>query len=490
MNNDQLNPNSEGAPLAPPPFQGANAPVPPTPPPFGTPATPPTPPPPPAVTPEPAPVAPPSEPEPTPVVEPQEEISYADAYEQEVARLERECAEEQERLKREWEEDAKRRKIEEAEQAYQKRKKAQAMAAAAEAERQARAAETRAQAAAARAARGETEPPVEPPKKQKSIYRERWEGCLLFLGIMAVCVVVGLYAEGFFDDDTDSAKPRTEQVVSQNATSEQPTPTATADEVKAAESAADASVAFARKPYTGSVMSLPRPKRLVNDYACIFPESTIAQLEDSLRAFADHTSNQITIVTVTDLEGYTPNQFATEIGNRWGAGKKGRDNGIVILIKPKTAEEKGKVYIATGRGLEGALPDVLCKRIVENQMMPHLKAGNDYVSATWAALEVVMPVCRGEYDIDKYDDDNPEPFDIWLWIGLIMIFGFLGICLFGFIDAMFLKDYFAKKWGWDTYTGGGSWIFSSHSSRSSSSSDDWDDWGGGSFGGGGAGGEW
>lgn len=232
-----------------------------------------------------------------------------------------------------------------------------------------------------------------------------------------------------------------------------------------------------REPYAGNVLDLPRPDRLVNDYACILPESTIKQMEDSLRLLSNKTSNQITVVTVTDLYGYTPNQYATEIGERWGVGQKKVDNGVVILIKPKTRSSKGQFYIATGRGLEGALPDVFCHRIIEDKVIPILKENNDYEKATWAALKVIMPVCRGEYDYETYQDD--EDLGPWGWafmIGLLLVFIAIGI--WGPSGGTYTSS------GRTSSFGGGGW------GSSSSSGGGWGGFGGGSFGGGGAGGSW
>lgn len=208
----------------------------------------------------------------------------------------------------------------------------------------------------------------------------------------------------------------------------------------------------------------PYPPRLVNDMAGVFSESAAAQLEDSLVAFSKQTSNQVVIVTTNDLGGYTPNEFATEIGDRWGVGQKKIDNGIVILIKPKTRFSKGQVFIATGRGLEGALPDVFCNRIVEDKMIPILKEGNNYTAATWAALKVIMPVCRGEYDYETYQSD--EDLSLFDWICVIAILlVFIGFRIF-------------LPFGGSSFTSG------------SSGSSGGFDFGGGSFGGGGAGGSW
>lgn len=214
----------------------------------------------------------------------------------------------------------------------------------------------------------------------------------------------------------------------------------------------------------------PYPPRLVNDFANLFSAETVLELEDSLRAFSNQTSNQVVIVTVDDLHGFTPNQFATEIGDRWGVGQAKEDNGIVILFKEKTTFSKGEVYIATGRGLEGALPDVFCHRIIDDKMIPRLKEDNDYTAATWAALNVIMPVCRGEYNFETYQEDNDLSLTDWI-IAIIIFVVIIGLWIYG-------SD------------GSGSYTSSGSSGFSSSSSSSWGGFGGGSFGGGGAGGSW
>ncbi len=220
------------------------------------------------------------------------------------------------------------------------------------------------------------------------------------------------------------------------------------------------------------IPSRPNPPRLVNDLAGLFSEATVHEMEDSLRSLSNRTSNQIVVVTVADLDGYTPNEFATEIGESWGVGQKNLDNGVVILIKPKTAFSKGQVYIATGRGLEGALPDAFCHRIVEERMLPVLRERNDYAAATWAALKVIMPVCRGEYDYAAYQQDESLSLGDVLLALIIIVLVVVGI--------------FATPFGGFFFPGGS---FTSGGS-SGISSDGWGGFGGGSFGGGGSGGSW
>lgn len=160
-------------------------------------------------------------------------------------------------------------------------------------------------------------------------------------------------------------------------------------------------------PFTGNVLELPTPNTLVNDFACIFSKENAAILEDSLRVFAQQTTAQIAIVSVTNTGKDNPVVYAAKLGDKWGVGKKEKDNGVIILFLPKTKESKGEVAIATGRGLEEILPDDFCKRIITEKMIPHLKDGNDYYGATKAALSIIMPVIGGTYSYEIYKQEQP-----------------------------------------------------------------------------------
>src|ERR1035437_12258 len=96
----------------------------------------------------------------------------------------------------------------------------------------------------------------------------------------------------------------------------------------------------------------PNPPRLVNDLVGILAPEQSQKLESQLKAFNDSTSNQITVVIVKSFNGLTANDMAQQIGSKWAVGQKKYNNGVVILIKPKTATEKGEAAIAAGYGLE------------------------------------------------------------------------------------------------------------------------------------------
>jgi uncharacterized protein len=145
----------------------------------------------------------------------------------------------------------------------------------------------------------------------------------------------------------------------------------------------------------------PSPAHLVNDMAGLFNATDANDLERVLVDFNNATSTQIAVVTIADLEGYDAGDFAFRLAEEWGVGQKGRNNGILILIKPKTADSRGQAYIATGYGLEGVVPDAVARQIVDNEMIPQFKS-NQYFSGVVAGVKVLMELTRGEYTADAY----------------------------------------------------------------------------------------
>lgn len=253
---------------------------------------------------------------------------------------------------------------------------------------------------------------------------------------------------------------------------------------------------------SAQVPGKPNPPRLVNDFAKIFTPQQVALLEDSLVRFSKKTSNQVTIVTVNDLAGMEASQFAYELGEKWGVGGKEHNNGVVVLIKPKT-ETKGQAFIATGYGVEGVLPDASCSRIVNNEMIPAFKQ-NDYFAGVVNALNVILPVLAKEYSIEEYEQGGEsDPL-----LGLVVVGGgiflvFLFIFLMSNGDNKNDKDGNSGTFGGRSAAGDvataillGSLLGGRSSGRSGGSfgggsfGGSFGGFGGGSFGGGGAGGSW
>ena len=228
----------------------------------------------------------------------------------------------------------------------------------------------------------------------------------------------------------------------------------------------------------------PDPPRLVNDFADVFTREQEAKLEQMLVAFDDTTSNQIAVVTVNDLEGYAPYEYTTRIGLEWRVGTERFDNGIVLLIKPKTFGSAGQVYIAVGYGLESAIPDAYAKRIVDNELIPYFKDG-DYYAGVMSACEVLMKLASGEISEelrDSYEDDTEGAMAIIFFILLIIVLTIIFTNNHsdggnrGRRPTIYIGPVITSGNNYGGFRGGGFGGFGG--------------FGGGSFGGGGAGGSW
>lgn len=236
---------------------------------------------------------------------------------------------------------------------------------------------------------------------------------------------------------------------------------------------------------TGLNAQLPTPSNppsLVNDYTGTLNASQINTLEHKLVAYNDSTSTQILVLLVDDLQGYSIEQYATEIGHSWGVGQKDKGNGVVILVKPKKGSERGEVNISTGYGMEQYVTDATGKNIIEKEMIPAFKEG-DYYTGIDNAVNVIMALCSGKFTQDEYNDGEGIPG----WLTLLFIIA---------VIIVFIK--FSSGSG-QNYSGGGSrtiWIpmgggyGGGFGGGGGFSGGGFGGFGGGGFGGGGASGSW
>jgi uncharacterized protein len=169
-----------------------------------------------------------------------------------------------------------------------------------------------------------------------------------------------------------------------------------------------------------------QPPRLVNDFTGTLAAHEQAALERKLRDYHDSTSTQIYVIAIDNTDGYALAQLSPVFFEEWGIGQKGKNNGVLILLKPKRGEEHGDVFIGTGYGMEGALPDVYCKRIVEQVMIPHFRQG-DYYSGIDNAVNAIIAYASGEYRADKTGEGSMPggliPLAIFVVLMLIFLSG-------------------------------------------------------------------
>lgn len=225
-----------------------------------------------------------------------------------------------------------------------------------------------------------------------------------------------------------------------------------------------------------------KPNRLVNDYTQTLSSEQLAALEQKLVAFNDSTSTQISVVLINSLEGYDVADYAVRLAEKWGIGRKQKDNGVLLLA----AVNDRRVTIQVGYGLEGAITDALSRRIIEKVIKPSFTQGN-YYKGIDEATNSLMKLSSGEYMADEAVQDNGKRIPRWPLLLALIIF-------------VLLARSRKRQQNIGSRTGGGipAWPFLMGSGRGS-----WGDFssgsggfggfggfGGGGFGGGGASGSW
>ena len=263
--------------------------------------------------------------------------------------------------------------------------------------------------------------------------------------------------------------------------------------------------------------SVPTLAARVTDLTGTFSSEQTARLEARLAAFEREKGAQIAVLLVPSVKPETIEQYALRVVEAWKVGRKGIDDGTLLLV----AKQDRKLRIEVGYGLEGALNDATAKRIVSETISPRLKEG-DFYGGIDAGIEVMLKVIGGEAlpapksaastSLDAgggLDKLFPIAFILVFVVGGVLrsIFGrFVGAGIAGaavgfiaflivssllvsgvaaivaFVFALFAGS--SGGGGWSS--GGGSWSGGSSASGSSGSFSG----GGGSFGGGGASGDW
>lgn len=252
---------------------------------------------------------------------------------------------------------------------------------------------------------------------------------------------------------------------------------------------------FTVSVFAQDVPERPNPPRLVNDMANVLSDQEEQQLESELVQFSDQTTTQICIVTLPTLNGMEISDLSFKIGEKWGVGQKGKNNGVVIVYKPKSGNEKGQVFVAVGYGLEGVIPDAVANRnVVDYAMIPYFKQKDTYGGLS-AGTKVLMSLAIGEYTAADYQKatggkksgkDSGGGFILVILIIIVIVSLFKGGRGGGYSSRGSLPFWLAMGLLGSGNRGGGS--FGGFSGGGGGGG--FGGFGGGSFGGGGAGGSW
>ncbi|MBI4740297.1 MAG: YgcG family protein [Betaproteobacteria bacterium] len=257
---------------------------------------------------------------------------------------------------------------------------------------------------------------------------------------------------------------------------------------------------------------VPELSARVTDLTATLAVDRRERMEAKLAAFEREKGAQIVVLLVPSVKPETVEQYALRVVEAWKVGRKGVDDGALLLV----AKQDRKLRIEVGYGLEGALNDATAKRIVSETIGPRFKEG-DFAGGIDAGLEAMMKAVGGEAlpaPGSSPSADGGSELDTLIPVALIAVFvvggilrsifgrfigaGIVGAAV-GFIASLLVSSLLlagvigviafffsllagaAGGGGWSS--GGGSWSAGSGGSGGFSG-------GGGSFGGGGASGDW
>jgi uncharacterized protein len=230
-------------------------------------------------------------------------------------------------------------------------------------------------------------------------------------------------------------------------------------------------------------LEVPPLRGRVNDYAGVMSQDQVRTLESQLAQFEQETGHQIAVLTIPTLDGEDIEGFSIRVAESWKIGKKGFDNGVILLVAVKDR----KLRLEVGYGLEGVLPDAIADRIIREYIVPRFRA-QDYAGGVIAGIDAVQKVIKQEPLPESARKPNPAPQSDFNSLAMFAI-AFVIFALMAFSSGRRSRNqmwsgrgrrYPPIFWGGGGFGGGG---FGGGSGGGFSG-------GGGGFGGGGASGSW
>lgn len=166
----------------------------------------------------------------------------------------------------------------------------------------------------------------------------------------------------------------------------------------------------------------PAPADHVLDEAGMLDSAQRTLLAYELRQFERQTSNQLVVAIMPEVpDGEVMEDYTQRVAEAWGAGRKDRDNGMVLFVFP----ELRQLRVEVGYGLEGAVPDILASRIINDEMVPSFRAG-DMGAGIIRGADALMAAARGEYvgsgrTLAERQAGRGETSSVVFWVVFIVI---------------------------------------------------------------------
>jgi uncharacterized protein len=178
--------------------------------------------------------------------------------------------------------------------------------------------------------------------------------------------------------------------------------------------------------------NLPQPVGWVNDFANVLSADYKEKLNSLIQELEEKTSTEIAVVTIDSISPYSEIEYARLLFDNWGPGKKGKDNGVLVLL----AIKERRWRIETGYGIEGILPDGLCGEIGRNYMVPYFKEGKYGQGLYQGTLKIAQVIANDTNirlstsgELKELPSANNAPLSpvlfVIIFFGLIIFINFL-----------------------------------------------------------------
>jgi len=172
-------------------------------------------------------------------------------------------------------------------------------------------------------------------------------------------------------------------------------------------------------------LEFPKPIGYVNDFANVIPDNDESLLNQLIHELKQKTNGaEVAVVTIQSIAPLSIEEYAVRLYEKWGIGKKGLDNGVLVIL----AITERKMRIEVGYGLEGALPDGKCGEIRDRFMIPYFRQG-ELSKGIMLGTEAIIQIIANEYGVKleggigytqlRQTRNIPSPFQILLFLVLL-----------------------------------------------------------------------
>ena len=198
--------------------------------------------------------------------------------------------------------------------------------------------------------------------------------------------------------------------------------------------------------WAAGLAPIPALTQPVEDTAQMMQPQARAELNRHLLDYAREHGSQIVVLTVDSIAPETPFDYATRVMEVWKPGRSGMDDGVLLLL----VKNERQTHLAVGRGLEGAIPDVYAKRILDDVLRPYLRQGQTDAGIQAAVLQVEKLIAGEALPAAKQAQQDAGDM------------GFLPLLIAVFFGGGLLKNLFGRTLG-SIATGGlvlaAGWLF-------------------------------